>query len=101
MLRQGNYEVRRLKRRQDNLLQNKLAKFFTRLDKKKFYSEIRWLNHTHPRSIPCVDDISGSTNIPTYNLPRNLKEFLTEILILMLFKPPAIHRSSRLPLTHL
>ena len=58
------YEVRRLKRRQDNLLQNnKLAKLFTRNEKKKFWSEIRWLNHTQPRSIPCVDGVSGSTSI--------------------------------------
>ena len=91
MLRQGKYEVRRLKRRQDNLLQDKL---FTRNDKKKFWSEIRRLNHTQPRSIPCVDDISGSTSIA--NLSASKFNRNPNAL-----KPPSIHRSSRLPLTHL
>ena len=52
-----------MKRRQDNLLQNKPAKLFTRNDKKKCWSEIRRLNHTQLRLIPCVDGVSGSTSI--------------------------------------
>ena len=57
------YEVRRLKRRQDILLQKKLAQLFSGKDKTRFWSEIRRLNHSHPCSPPCVDGVSGGKNI--------------------------------------
>ena len=57
------YEVCRLKCRQDILLQKKLAQLFSGKHKTRFWSEIHRLNHSHPRSPPFVDDVSGWKNI--------------------------------------
>ena len=57
------YEVRHLNRRQDILLQKKLAQLFSGKDKTRFWSEIHRLDHSHPCSPPCVDGVSGGKNI--------------------------------------
>ena len=73
------YEVRRLKCRQDSLLQKKLAQLFSGKDKTRFWSEIRRLNHSHPCSPPCVDGVSGGKNIS--NAFASFKMFLMLILV--------------------
>ena len=57
------YEICRLKRRQDILLQKKLVQLFSGKDKTRVWSEIHRLNHSHPCSPPCVDGVSGGKNI--------------------------------------
>ena len=57
------YWVRRLKRRQNILLQKKLALLFRRKSKKGFWSEVRRLNQSHSSYTPFVDGVSGDENI--------------------------------------
>ena len=58
------YAVRRLKRRQRFLLQEKLACSFSRKRKDRFWSDIRRLNNSSTCcSAPVLDGISGSRNI--------------------------------------
>ena len=58
------YAVRRLKRRQRFLLQEKLAHSFSRKRKDRIWSDIRCLNNSStPCSAPVLDGISGSRNI--------------------------------------
>ena len=57
------YEVRRLKRRQNIMLQKKIALLFVRKNKKRFWSEARRLNRSHLSSAPVVDSVSGSRDI--------------------------------------
>ena len=53
------YEVRRLKCRQNVMLQKKLALLCGRKNKKRFWSEIHRLNHSHLNLPPVVDGVSG------------------------------------------
>ena len=57
------YWVRRLKRRQNILLQKKLALLLTKKNKKEFWSEVRHLNRSHSSYTPVVDGVSGDENI--------------------------------------
>ena len=57
------YWVRRLKRRQNILLQRKLAHLLRRKSKKGFWSEVRRLNRSHSSYTPVVDGVSGDENI--------------------------------------
>ena len=60
------YEVRRLKRRQNVMLQKKLALLCGRKNKKRFSSRIRQLNHSRLNLPPVVDGVSGSRNIANF-----------------------------------
>ena len=57
------YWVRRLKRRQNILLQKKLALLLTKKNKKEFWSEVRCLNRSTCSYTPVVDGVSGDENI--------------------------------------
>ena len=63
------YEVRRLKRRQNVLLQDKFASLFANKKKNAFCSQIRQLNHTRSSGLPSsVDSVSGDKMIANLNL---------------------------------
>ena len=61
--RRYKYEVRRLIRKQNNLLQKKLATSFVRKKKSSFWSDIKKLNSSSPSLPPVIDGVSGSRNI--------------------------------------
>ena len=62
--RRFKYEVRRIKRRRQQLLQNKLAFSFARKRKDKFWSDIKRLNRSGDSLLaPVVDGSSGGRNI--------------------------------------
>ena len=54
------YAVRRLKRRKDFLICEKLARAFAARKKNKFWSEVRRLNHVNKSCAPSID---GTSNI--------------------------------------
>ena len=54
------YAVRRLKRRKDFLVREKLARAFAARKKYKFWSEVRRLNHVKKSCAPSID---GTSNI--------------------------------------
>ena len=57
------YEIRRLKRRQNVLLQDKFASLFASKKKDDFRSQIRQLNRSRPSPASSVDNVSGDVNI--------------------------------------
>ena len=57
------YAVRRLKRRRDFLVREKLACAFTARNKQKFWSEVRHLNHVKKSYAPSIDGISDPPHI--------------------------------------
>ena len=57
------YAVRRLKRRRDYLVREKLASAFSTKDKNRFWSEVRRLNHIRKSSAPSIDDTSDIQQI--------------------------------------
>ena len=57
------YEIRRLKRRQNVLLQDKFASLFASKKKDDFWSQIRQLNRSCPSPASSVDNVSGDVNI--------------------------------------
>ena len=57
------YAVRRLRCRQDALLQNKLANSFARNKKSSFWSDVRRLKSSSHLVSPVVDGVAGSRNI--------------------------------------
>ena len=61
--RRYKYEVRRLIRKQNDLLQKKLAASFVRKKKSSFWSDIRKLNSSSPSLPPVIDGVSGSRSI--------------------------------------
>ena len=88
--RRYKYAVRRLLRRQNALLQKKLAKSFARNKKSSFWSDVRKLkNSSHPVS-PVVDGVAGSKTLLMF-LPPRLRVFsittrhLLILLLILLF----------------
>ena len=57
------YAVRRLKRRRDFLVREKLSCAFTARNKQKFWSEVRRLNHVKKSYAPSIDGISDPPHI--------------------------------------
>ena len=58
------YEIRRLKRRKQFLLRDRLARSFARKKKDSFWSDIKRLNNPGvAQCSPVVDSVSGTTNI--------------------------------------
>ena len=57
------YEVRRLKRKKDSLLRQRIASSFSSRRKDQFRREVRRLNHVRKPIAPYVDGISGAQNI--------------------------------------
>ena len=57
------YAVRRLKRRRDYLVREKLASAFSTRDKNRFWSEVRRLNHIRKSSAPSIDNTSDIQQI--------------------------------------
>ena len=73
--RRYRYAVRRLIRRQNHLLQKKLATSFARKNKSSFWSDIRKLNSSSPSRPPVIDGVLGSKNIADL-FASNLKNTL-------------------------
>ena len=57
------YEIRRLKRRQNVLLQDKFASLFASKKNDDFWSQIRQFNRSRPSPASSVDNVSGDVNI--------------------------------------
>ena len=77
--RRYKYEVRRLVREQNYLLQNKLATSFAEKRKNSFWTHVRKLNSSSSTLAPTIDGVSGSRNIANV-FASELKDTLNTLL---------------------